>query len=95
MLILALGQEANRDIFSVFFNMKVCCVFSLESPHPGDSNAYTQYTSFIMKKKITLNYPISAMVFFPRDSRMSSKQPSLTSHQCLSHRRSPIIMFVI
>ena len=21
------------DIFSVFFNMKVCCVFSLESPH--------------------------------------------------------------
>ena len=21
------------DIFSIFFNMKVCCVFSLESPH--------------------------------------------------------------
>ena len=34
----------NRDIFSVFFNMKVCCVFSLESPHQGDSNEYTQYT---------------------------------------------------
>ena len=34
------------DIFSIFFNMKVCCVFSLESPHRGDSNEYTQYTIF-------------------------------------------------
>ena len=32
------------DIFSIFFNMKVCCVFSLESPHRGDSNEYTKYT---------------------------------------------------
>ena len=37
--------------------MKVCCVFSLESPHWGDSNGYTQYTVFNIKKKITLNYP--------------------------------------
>ena len=34
------------DIFSIFFNMKVFCVFSLESPHRGDSNEYTQYTIF-------------------------------------------------
>ena len=27
----------NRDIFSIVFNMKVYCVFSLESPHQGDS----------------------------------------------------------
>ena len=26
-------RRHNRDIFSIFFNMKVCCVFSLESPH--------------------------------------------------------------
>ena len=26
--------------------MKVCCVFSLESPHRGDSNEYTQHTIF-------------------------------------------------
>ena len=32
--------------FSIFFNMKVCCVFSLESPHRGDSNEYTQYNIF-------------------------------------------------
>ena len=30
----------------IFYSMKVCCVFSLESPHWGDSNEYTQYTIF-------------------------------------------------
>ena len=34
------------DIFSIFFTMKVCCVFSLESPHCDDSNEYTQYNHF-------------------------------------------------
>ena len=34
------------DKFSIFFNMKVCCLFSLESPRLGDSNEYTQYTDF-------------------------------------------------
>ena len=40
----------NRDIFSIFFNIKVCCVFSLESPHRGDSNEYTQNTIFNIRK---------------------------------------------
>ena len=35
MLIIAPGQEENRDTFSIFFNMKVYSVFSLESPHGG------------------------------------------------------------
>ena len=35
-------RRLNRDIFLIFFNMKVCCVFILESPHRGDSNEYTQ-----------------------------------------------------
>ena len=62
--------------FSIFFDMKVCYVFLLESPHRGDSNENTQYTIFIIKNLITLDYPKSAaMGFFPRDSRMSSKQP--------------------
>ena len=52
------------DMFSILFNMKVCCVFSLESPHQGDSNEYTQYTIFNIKKKITLNYPNSAAIGF-------------------------------
>ena len=42
------------DIFSIFFNIKVCRVFSLESPHRGDSNGNTQYTIFNTKKE---NHP--------------------------------------
>ena len=37
--------------------MTVCYVYSLELPHRGDSNEYTQYTTFNIKKKITLDYP--------------------------------------
>ena len=39
---------------SIFFIMKVCCVFSFESPHGGDLNDFTQYTIFNIKKKNTL-----------------------------------------
>ena len=52
----------------MFFNMKVCCVFSLESPHGGDSNDYTQYTIFNIKRKSDLNcLKSAAMGFFPRN----------------------------
>ena len=40
--------------FRSFFNMMVCCVFSLESPHRGDSNEYKQYIIFSIKKE---NHP--------------------------------------
>ena len=61
----ARSRGHNRDIFSIFFNMKVCYVFLLESPHRSDSNEYKQYTIFnLKKKKITLNYPKSAAVGF-------------------------------
>ena len=44
--------------------------------HNRDSNEYTQYTIFNIKKRIAQNYAKSAaMGFFPRDSRTSSKQP--------------------
>ena len=60
-LIIAPGQEAKKDIFSIFLNVNVYYVFSLESSHWDHSNEYTQYTIFkIKKKKITLNYPKSA-----------------------------------
>ena len=66
----------NRDSFSIFLNMKVCYVFSLESPHQGDSNEYTQYTNFNIKRNIDPNYLKSVFKgFFPRDSSTSSKQP--------------------
>ena len=35
----------------ICFEMKVHCVFSLESPHRGDSNEYTQYTIFNINTK--------------------------------------------
>ena len=34
------------NIFSIFYNMKVCCVFSLESPHRDDPIEYTPNTIF-------------------------------------------------
>ena len=37
--------------FLFFFNIKVYCVLSLESPHRGDSNVYTQFTVLNLKKK--------------------------------------------
>ena len=39
-------------------------MFSLESPHKGNSNEYTQYTIFSKNKKITLNYSKSAAMGF-------------------------------
>ena len=40
-------------------------MFSLESPHRGDSNEYTQYNIYDIKKnKITLNYTKSAVLGF-------------------------------
>ena len=42
-------------------------MFTLESPHRGDSNEYTQYTIFNMNMKNTLNYPkFAAMGFFSK-----------------------------
>ena len=58
------------DIFSIFFNMKVFCVFSLESPHRGDSNEYTQYTIFNVENKITQKYlKFAAMGFLFQGTR--------------------------
>ena len=69
MFIIAPDQRLNRDILSIFFNMKVGCVFSLESPHRGDSSESTQYTIFNIKKKITLDYPKSAAMRFFRETQ--------------------------
>ena len=49
--------------FSIFLNMMVCCVFSLESPHRGDSNEYTQHTNISREEKIILNIIIFAAIW--------------------------------
>ena len=40
----AMSGDIIGIFFSIFFNMKVFGVFSLESPHGGDSKEYTQHT---------------------------------------------------
>ena len=51
-------------MFFILFKMKVCCVFSLESPHRGNSIKYTQYIIFNIIRKIIINYPKSAAMGF-------------------------------
>ena len=51
--------------------MKECFVFSLESPHWGGSNEYTQHAIIKIKKRITLNYSKYNKDFFLRDSKTS------------------------
>ena len=44
-------------------------MFSLESPHQGDSNEYPQYTILIQKRILPKNYPKSAAVIFFKGTR--------------------------
>ena len=53
MLLIAPGQEAQRDIFLIFFNMKVYCVLSKHN-----------ILVSLQTLKITLNYPKSATMEF-------------------------------
>ena len=51
-------------------------MFSLESPHRGDSNECTKYTIFNLKKEKHPKFLRSAaMGLYARDSRPSSKHP--------------------
>ena len=57
--ILQIAQENKYlGIFSYFFfHGIVCCVYSLESPHRGDSNECTQHIISVKKiEKIILNH---------------------------------------
>ena len=36
-------KQLFKEIFLFYYKIE-CCVYSLESPHQGDSNEYTQYT---------------------------------------------------
>ena len=79
MLIRVPGQAAMYGYIPVFCNMKVYCVFSLETPHRGDSNKDTQYTFFKKKKKKDNRPKLSEICsngIFRRVSRTSSKQLS-------------------
>ena len=42
----SIRKQIFREIF-LFHHEIVCCVYSLESPHRGDSNKYTQHTIIV------------------------------------------------
>ena len=49
-------KQILREIFLFYYEI-VCCVYSLESPHRGDSNEYTQHTIILLKiENISINY---------------------------------------
>ena len=46
--ILPIAQENKYlAMFFLFYHGIVCCVYSSESPHQGDSNEYTQHTIIV------------------------------------------------
>ena len=49
-------KQILREIFLFYYEI-VCCVYSLQSPHRGDSNEYTEYTIILLKvENIFINY---------------------------------------
>ena len=66
MLIIAPGRRQNRDIFSIYVIMKVHCGFFVKSPYQSDSNEYTQYTIFNIKKENHPNFQNLQLWNFPR-----------------------------
>ena len=75
----------------IFYNMKVCCVFSVESPHSGDSNEFTQYTVLNIKKKITLNFS----KLQPRDYFLGTQERVQNSHgkQAISVQATEVLLY--
>ena len=50
--ILPIAQENKYlMIFFLFYHGIVCCVYSLESPHRGDSNKYTQHINHFVENR--------------------------------------------
>ena len=48
--ILPIAQENKYNVFRdffLFYHGIVCCVYSLELPHRGNSNEYTQHTIIV------------------------------------------------
>ena len=93
MLIIAPGQEAKQGYLSIFLSMKVCCVISLESPHRGDSNEYTQYTIFIINTKITINYPKSAGIRFLRGTQ--ERVRNSREKRVISGRAIEVLLYLV
>ena len=90
-------KQIFRDFF-LFYHGIVCFMYSIESPHRGDSNEYTQYTIIVWKiQKISLNYRYLLPELVPwlpsvaRTTDVSNEFP--WSQRCSSHGGSTVLCF--
>ena len=75
--------------------MKVCCVFSIESPHRGDSNEHTQHTIINIKRKSPELIPNTIMlavmgVLLGTQERVRNSR----GKQAISVRATEVLLYV-
>ena len=70
-------------------------MFLLESSHRGDSNEYTQYTIFNIKKENQHNlFQICSYGIFPRDSITSLKHP-VHGKRAINVRGTEVLLYFL
>ena len=71
-------------------------MFSIKSPHRGDSNEYTQYTIFNIKRKINLNCLKSAAIVFFIGIFQGTQAPVRNSHgkRAISVRAIEVLLYI-
>ena len=90
--ILPIAQE-NKYLGIVFrfYHGIVCCVYSLESAHWGDSNEYTQHTIIVYKiEKISLNCRYLLPELVPWLTRSGSNYPCLERISMVQKMSEPL-----
>ena len=66
-----------REIFLFYYEI-ICCVYSLQSPHRGDSNEYTPHTIILLKiENMSINYRHLLPDLVPRLYLSGSNYPTL------------------
>ena len=68
-------------------------MFSLESPHRGDSNEYTQYTMFRIKKKLNLYCPKSAAMGFSLGTQEQVRNNR--GKRAISVRDTEVLLYIL
>ena len=87
--VLPLAQE-NKYLGKFSYHEIVCCVYSLESPHQGDSNAYTQHPIVMKKVKKSLNYRYLLRDLAPSLSLSGSNYPCLEQFSIVPKMFQPL-----
>ena len=83
-------KQMFREIF-LFYHEIVCCVYSLESPHRGDSNEYTQHTTIVKEiKKKSLNYRYLLPDLAPWLTHSGSNYPCLEQFSMVPKMFEPL-----